>query len=244
YTNQPTMQIMALNDKNVKFIIENMDLVMPNSIPTAFIAVVPIIAIDWLQIPTNPSILHNEFITHRHRLISFFNDNIVNKDCICDEFCPECSAACMLDIQCNEDQSCHITSGDPVSNNLAILVASQSQDSDPSDYVRIEKGPGADTSSLYQKNILGKNMPSGALTAGVAFKCDPDNALRHTVYPQPEEGPESIRAKDPNSKPERFYYNVGSCGLPHPETVLSALSGLRKKTQLSSGIQNDVLTIN
>ncbi|KAM9301965.1 DNA-directed RNA polymerase II subunit RPB3 [Gastrophryne carolinensis] len=55
---------------------------------------------------------------------------------------------------------------------------------------------------------------------------------------------------DPNGKPERFYYNVESCGSLRPETiVMSALSGLKRKlsdlqTQLSHEIQNDVLTIN
>ncbi|RXM31218.1 DNA-directed RNA polymerase II subunit RPB3 [Acipenser ruthenus] len=55
---------------------------------------------------------------------------------------------------------------------------------------------------------------------------------------------------DPNGKPERFYYNVESCGSLQPETiVLSALAGLKKKlsdlqTQLSHEIQSDVLTIN
>ena len=54
---------------------------------------------------------------------------------------------------------------------------------------------------------------------------------------------------DINGKPNKFFYNVESCGSLKPENiVMSGLSGLKKKlsdlqTQLSQEIQSDVLTI-
>ena len=50
-------------------------------------------------------------------------------------------------------------------------------------------------------------------------------------------------------KPNKFFYNVESCGSLKPENIIfSALSNLKKKlsdlqTQLSIEIQNDHLTI-
>lgn len=260
---QPQVRVTELTPETLKFELEGTNLSMANAIRRVMIAEVPTLAIDWIQFNENSSVLPDEFIAHRLGLVPLWSEDIVGnmiyaRDCSCDEFCMHCAVEFNLDELAKQEQTFNCTTTHLKSHNQAVRPACGGEHMQNQEINGMMNNYNPDDQNqdeillcklrkdqhlkfkAYAKKGLGKEHAKW-IPAIVGFEYDPDNALRHTTFPKPEEWPKSVHSQltdaddhqapyDAFGDPEKFYYNVEAIGQLKPETILlTAVQALKTK---------------
>eukprot|EP00123_Amoebidium_parasiticum_P010399 comp20080_c3_seq1/m.24721 comp20080_c3_seq1/g.24721 ORF comp20080_c3_seq1/g.24721 comp20080_c3_seq1/m.24721 type:complete len:273 (-) comp20080_c3_seq1:30-848(-) len=261
---KPEIEITELDRQQIKFVLSKTNLAMANAIRRVMIAEVPTMAIDLVEIEENSSVIIDEFIAHRLGLIPLTSERVeemqYTRDCECDEYCEQCSVEFTLEAKGLTAERMEVTTAMLKSNQTDFMPAvgqgAQGEDVDGDSEILIAKlGKGQELKlKAIAKKGIGKEHTKWNPISALAFEYDPDNALRHTTYPDPSEWPRSTYSKlPPNSDKHQadfsldfpldtFYYIVEGTGALHPTLIVSrGIMHLRNKLEgLLAELRNEV----
>uniref|UniRef100_A0A1I7ZD59 DNA-directed RNA polymerase II subunit RPB3 n=1 Tax=Steinernema glaseri TaxID=37863 RepID=A0A1I7ZD59_9BILA len=214
------------DDEVVSFYIKHTHLGTANALRRVLIAEVPTLAIDWVQVDANTTVLHDEFIAHRMGLIPLACDSVINhmqytRDCDCTAFCDRCAVEFELNVKCHEDTrsvttadlrssdgqvypACGIHLKNFRASNPAYLRPDHKRDEQMTEeqevlIVKLRKDQEI-RMKCYAKKGFAKEHAKWSPVEAVQFTYDPDNKFRHVVYPVPSEWPKSEYSKLPETE--------------------------------------------
>ncbi|TKR94589.1 hypothetical protein L596_008854 [Steinernema carpocapsae] len=210
FNNEPEVDITEESDLIIRFVLDGTDLSIANGLRRAFIAETPTMAIDWVRIDTNSSVLHDEFVAHRMGLLPLISDTatkrlLYTRDCECTtQFCENCSVQLTLGVKCG-DGTRSVTTADMSSLDPEVVPAQgiHVQLCNANTYEKALKRSYVDKDPLivklrkdqeismicYAKKGIGKEHAKWSPVTAVSFDYDPDNAFCLANFERPEDFP-------------------------------------------------------
>lgn len=113
---RPRIEVLSLDDECVRFMLTGTDLSVANSLRRVLIAEVPTLAIDLVEITSNTTVLHDEFLAHRLGLVPLVSESIgmFNFPHVCDclepRECKKCSVVFTLSVRNDSHDRLAVTS--------------------------------------------------------------------------------------------------------------------------------------
>ncbi|KAL6063444.1 DNA-directed RNA polymerase II subunit RPB3 [Balamuthia mandrillaris] len=217
---QPKIEILEIKNDSIEFVLSKTDTSMANALRRTMIGEVPTMAIDLVEIESNTSVLHDEFIAHRLGLIPLTSKNCdsefdYTRDCTCVDRCPSCSVEFTLNVACRDRPECDVTSNDLRSQHVGVVpVDYMNQDTEMMEgaergengilIVKLRKGQEIKLRAIAKKGV-GKEHAKWSPTCGVTYQFEPDIRINQSRM---EELDEESKEEWVGSCPTKVYaYN-------------------------------------
>jgi len=180
---QPNIEILELKDDCMTFLLSKTDTSVANALRRIMIAEVPTMSIDLVEIESNTSVLHDEFLAHRLGLIPLTSSKMdkfnYTRECSCVERCPNCSVEFKLSVACTDEQTRNVTSQDLYSTDQDVIPV-DSLKSSPEEQkdngiliVKLRKGQELKLRAIAKKGV-GKEHAKWSPVCVVTYHFDPD----------------------------------------------------------------------
>ncbi|KAK7687085.1 hypothetical protein QCA50_009586 [Cerrena zonata] len=234
---EPIVHIQEHSKDRVKFILENVDLALANSVRRVMMADIPTVAIDMVEIESNTTVLPDEFIAHRLGQIPLVSANCdeglrYTRDCNCMNGCKFCTVILSLQVSCSEEGKTMMVTSNQLEvipqqdlyddgaeemskrpENFGQPVGKDDAAAEPILICKMRKGMELKARCIAKKGIA-KEHAKWSPCSAVGFEYDPHNRLRHTTYwfedDVKSEWPlsENAQLEEPVKEDEEFDYNA------------------------------------
>lgn len=201
----PQVEVLRLTDDEIEFVLTKADVSMANALRRVMLSEVPTMAIDKVEIISNTTVLHDDFLAHRLGLVPLTSEHAnfsyngespftYNRDCGCMLTCPRCTVNFELDVSVKEDETVFVTTRDLKSdqeNRSSVAVGRSRDDMDVDDessaanghilLVKMRKGQELKLRAAAQMGI-GKEHAKWNPCCTAVFTYEPEVDLNKQVY--------------------------------------------------------------
>mmetsp|Transcript_35034 Transcript_35034/g.84668 ORF Transcript_35034/g.84668 Transcript_35034/m.84668 type:complete len:311 (-) Transcript_35034:253-1185(-) len=99
----PEVEILELNNQHVKFVLKGVGLETANTLRRIMFAEIPTLAIEFVEVDSNTSVLHDQFLAHRLGLVPLDSKSVdkfkYQRDCDCFDGCHKCQVRFKLKVK-------------------------------------------------------------------------------------------------------------------------------------------------
>lgn len=205
---QPKFEILEIKERFIKFVLSNTDDSIANGLRRAMIAEVPTLAIDFVEVYRNSTVLADEYIAHRIGLIPLRSKDVsrynYTRECECMGECEKCAVTFQLHVRNTQDNILNVTSGDLVGQVQSLGIDVSPCDKDIL-IVKIAKNQELKLKGVARKSI-GREHAKWIPTCTATFQWEPDIVIDEVIMNNPRLMPKKKKIRFVNSCPCKVYF--------------------------------------